>query len=305
MKFIPYRLEGTDPLDHLAIEEVMVGAWKGPDAALLFYINTSCVVIGRNQNPWREINAACRFPVFRRASGGGTVYHDLGNLNWAIIAPRQLHSQEIELAKIAAAISSLGVDVVAGQRGGIFGAPRTRLEAKKISGTARRFGSRNVLHHGTLLVNADLDALRGSLDGIETFEDASIVSVPAHPSNLSEALPGLNPGTAIDGISSAMCGIDCQPFPDNLAFADTIARARTKFTSEEWIYGNTPKFSVYVSSGEKRAAIVVAGGIISAVEIHSTISNGDFSEFSIDLEKYIGVRFSFETYSRLRNSLLL
>ncbi len=101
-----YRVLADSPPDMISFEECLVRYWRGNDAILLFYVNPPSVIIGRNQNYWREVAPSCTIPVFRRASGGGAVYHDLGNLNWSMIVPRELHSKEEELCLMAKAIST-------------------------------------------------------------------------------------------------------------------------------------------------------------------------------------------------------
>ncbi|HWP68009.1 MAG TPA: biotin/lipoate A/B protein ligase family protein, partial [Rectinemataceae bacterium] len=183
MSIAAYELEGSSPLDHMAIENTLLEIYAGPPVLLLFYVNDPSVIIGRNQNPWRETAPSSALPLFRRISGGGAVYHDRGNLNWSFIVPRALHSQENELAAMAAAISAQGFEIGPGPRGGLYCGGASVRAGGKVSGTARRFGAKNVLHHGTLLVDSDMASLHASLGGIETCDDRSISSVPASPLN--------------------------------------------------------------------------------------------------------------------------
>ncbi|MEN6297852.1 MAG: hypothetical protein ABFC92_07890, partial [Rectinema sp.] len=100
-----YKVVADSPLDIISFEECLVSSWTGNTIILLFYVNPPSVIIGRNQNYWREVSPLCKVPVYRRSSGGGAVYHDTGNLNWALIVPRTIHSQNDELTFIAKAIS--------------------------------------------------------------------------------------------------------------------------------------------------------------------------------------------------------
>ncbi len=286
-----YKVVSDSPLDIISFEECLVNSWAGEEALLLFYVNAPTVIIGRNQNYWREVSPLCKVPVFRRVSGGGAVYHDEGNLNWALIVPRAIHSQDDELAAVASAIGTLGVYARPGARGGIFVSLGDGETQGKISGTARRFGTRNVLHHGTMLVSADIAALKASLGGIKVFEDSSIASVPGHPVNLSRFLSSLSVEELMLHLSRTLAG----SAPETIELADfwnkekTIARRvfknpedlerefdfcveceefeahRKQFGSKEWIIDRSPPFSVVVSNGRAKAVVRVQEGKIVQV----------------------------------------
>jgi lipoate-protein ligase A len=298
MKIRPYRLEGDSPLDHLAMESVLLDTFEGTDALLLFYINTACVIIGRNQNPWREMSSGTGLPLFRRVSGGGAVYHDRGNLNWSLILPRELHSQGSELAVVAAAISAQGFDVVPGERGGLYFGPSSPHAGEKVSGTARRFGARRVLHHGTLLVDADLSHLHASLHGIATFDDASLPSTPAHPANLSAIKPGISMDALMEGISLQIAGASTTPLPVSIASPSRLEAERLRLSSSEWTWAATPAFSVLLGPGGSRAAIRVERGSIAAF-IDEGGRQTAHSAWASRLSAYLGKPFSIPFYEEM------
>jgi Lipoate-protein ligase A len=76
------------------VESALIETWNRDAGLLLLYTNEACLVIGRNQNPWKEVNPRSRLPVYRRDSGGGAVYHDRGNLNWSLVVPRETHDRD-------------------------------------------------------------------------------------------------------------------------------------------------------------------------------------------------------------------
>lgn len=298
MNITSYKVAGFSPLEHLALENTLLETWSQKPGLLLLYVNSPSIIIGRNQNPWREISPDCTVPVFRRTSGGGTVYHDEGNLNWAFIIPRQLHSQELELQAIADALGRLGISAAPGNRGGIFLKNQTGQLEGKISGTARRFGSRNILHHGTLLISANLDRLRASLTSqLQTYDDASIVSVPAHPVNLADYIPGLDAETAAQSISRFLTG----QAPEEFMTSSLDDRAREMFESEkirlnapEWILGATPDFSFSISTVMNAAEFRVSAGKIAAITMRQADSNPYFHRIiESELYKFFGRQFSF------------
>lgn len=245
MKIAAYRLRGLSPLEHLTVENIFLETC-GAESVLLFYVNSPCVVIGRNQNPWREMAPGCALPFFRRDSGGGAVYHDEGNLNWALIVPRAAHSQQDELAAMAAAISAQGFDIVPGSRGGLYCGPGSAYAGLKVSGTARRFGSKAVLHHGTILVGADMARLRASLGGIETYDDISMPSVPASPVNLSDMKPAVDMEALAEGLSLYLTGAPCAPLPPAISGYRRFGEIQLRLSSEEWLYAATPSFSFLI-----------------------------------------------------------
>lgn len=281
MRIIPYLLDGLSPLDHMSIENVLLETWRRPEGLLLFYINGPSVIIGRNQNPWREAAPGTGLPLYRRASGGGAVYHDEGNLNWALIVPRLMHSQDAELAMVAAALSAQGVDAVPGPRGGLYCGPTSPHENKKLSGTARRFGTRNVLHHGTLLVHADMARLHASLGGIQTFNDRSLPSVPAAPLNLSSLDPSVQMEPLIEALSRQIAGVPPRPLPAGFADPLRMEKETTRLASDEWIYYATAPFSVLLEGGENAASARIEKGLVAAI----SGSGGDGS--------YLGRPFSY------------
>ncbi|SLM19012.1 putative Lipoate--protein ligase [uncultured spirochete] len=287
-----YKVVADSPLDIISFEECLVSSWTGNKIILLFYVNPPSVIIGRNQNYWREVSPSCKVPVYRRSSGGGAVYHDTGNLNWALIVPRAIHSQNDELTFIAKAISELGVYARPGDRGGIFVSMGDGETKGKISGTARRFGTRNVLHHGTLLVSADIQALKASLGGIQMFEDVSIASVPARPVNLTRFVPSLSVDEVMSQISGVLSDVELKTIdlegswdehssrddslfknpedlgegPDFCIEREDFDAFKCQFGSREWIIDRSPPFSVLVSSDMSRAVVRIEQGKIAEIQ---------------------------------------
>jgi len=145
-------LDGGAPGDqaaNLALEEALARSGV-PSPLLRIWQNESCVVIGRAQRAEREVNlatcAAGGVPVLRRASGGGTVYQDLGNLNISLAAPGPVPGLAVETAAlVAAVIAGLGLVPRAGERGVFVG-------AAKVSGLASHLTRDGTLAHATLLV---------------------------------------------------------------------------------------------------------------------------------------------------------
>ncbi len=270
MSFAAYRLGGTDPWQNLALEEAFLRSASIPAPLLLFYVNEPCLVVGRNQNPWAEVAADSGLPVLRRVSGGGTVYHDRGNLNWSLIVPRSGHDSGRELGAVSSALGSLGVAALPGERGGLFVADGP-FAGRKLSGTARRLEAARVLHHGTLLVASDLDRLTRSLGGMRLSWSRALASVPALPVNLTELLPGIGIDEVVVAFAASICGravVDAslEEVQSALGLGGSAGEARSRLKSWQWTWGASPPFSVRVCINGKEITLSVRDGIVSGVE---------------------------------------
>lgn len=158
-----------DPFLNLAIEDYIFSTMSVPSKSetncnrLLFYTNTPCVVIGKNQNPWKEVNVPLltdlRLPLVRRRSGGGTVVHDLGNVNYSFMTTRDSFDRFTFANLVKDAVNRLAStqkQVMVNDRGDII----TKHDAKKVSGSAYKISRDKSYHHGTMLLNLKLDVLR-------------------------------------------------------------------------------------------------------------------------------------------------
>jgi lipoate-protein ligase A len=185
MKII--RSSWSDPVRNCALEEQLLR--ERSDDVLLLYINSPAVVVGRHQAVAAEVDerfcAAHHIAVARRISGGGAVYHDEGNVNYAFIvncADNLLALDRDFTGPIVAALRSLGLDAVAGGRGEI------RCGDYKISGTASHVSRNRQLFHGTLLYNANLQWLERALKGNPALRGKAVASVPDRVANISSLL---------------------------------------------------------------------------------------------------------------------
>lgn len=304
MTAVSYEVEGDSPLEHLAIENLLLETWDEKYPLLLFYRNFPSVIIGRNQNPWREVSPASHLPLFRRLSGGGAVYHDDGNLNWAFIVPRDIHSQESELAVVASAVSDCGIAVRPGPRGGIYCDAATGHGGEKVSGTARRFTPKNVLHHGTLLVSSNLEALRESLGGIATSEDKSIPSTPATPVNLCDIKPNLTAERLIGELAFSTGGSYPRRFPRAMVDAARLGEEIRFLSSREWIFGATPAFSVSVYGKSVAVTVRINDGLVAGIAVSGAPGDPYLGpRIENELSGFLGKPFSHSLPGEMANSL--
>jgi lipoate-protein ligase A len=174
----------TDPGKNFALERELLSGRDGD--FVLLYVNDPCVVVGANQAPEAEADLEwCRsrdIPVLKRISGGGAVWHDHGNINWAIIstADKEAPLDDRPLEPMIAALRALGIETRCGPRGELT------AEGKKISGTAACVKQGRKLFHGTLLWDADLEAMARALKGDPGKRGRKVASLPAAVANLKE-----------------------------------------------------------------------------------------------------------------------
>ena len=188
MKFL--RLNTTDPYYNLAVEEYLFR--HATEDVFMLWQNEPCVVIGKNQNAYAEINmdVARRdgIAVVRRITGGGAVYHDDGNVNYTFIAASGNASLDFSrfCAPIIDALCEVGVTAALSGRNDLT------VDGKKISGNAQHSANGKTLHHGTLLFDSDLEKLSSVLHvDEEKLRAKSIRSVRSRVINLKTLLPQL------------------------------------------------------------------------------------------------------------------
>lgn len=210
------------------------------------------VVIGRAQNPWKECNTRRmeedHVRLARRSSGGGAVFHDLGNTCFTFMAGKPEYDKTVSTAIVLAALNSLGVTADASGRNDLV--VKTDSGDRKVSGSAYRETMDRGFHHGTLLLNADLSRLANYLNPDQKkLQAKGITSVRGRVANLVELLPGITHQQVCEAIQEAFFShygerVDAEVIsPDNTPdlpnFADTFARQ----SSWEWNFGQAPAFS--------------------------------------------------------------
>ncbi|MCL1818245.1 MAG: lipoate--protein ligase family protein [Spirochaetaceae bacterium] len=256
----------ADPAWSLAAEEYLLDEPAAADSlpVFLLYENRESLIIGKNQNPWKEIDPEVlrlgSAPFCRRISGGGTVWHGPGNLNFSFIQNRGDFSKEGNLDFVRRALARLGVFAQRTERGDIV------CGGKKVSGNALAFRRGRVLHHGTLLVDAPLERLRGCLPAFPpAIETRAVASFPLPVANLKDFAPGVTAARAAEALlEEARASFGTVEIPENPealfppAKLEALAR---RHGDPDWLYGATPVFT-YSAKGEE---LTVQGGVITRV----------------------------------------
>ena len=261
----------TDPHDNLALEEHLLRTLGADCCTLYLWQNRNTVVIGSNQNAWRE----CRTELLeaeggtlaRRLSGGGAVFHDLGNLNFTFFAPKADYDQTRQFRVIAQACRTLGVPAELSGRNDLLAAGR------KFSGNAFFHSPTASYHHGTLLVEADMEKLSRYLrPSAAKLRAKGVESVRSRVVNLRE----LKPELTIDALKAALAAAfeaeygmpaareQAEPAPDAL---------REKYHGWAWNYGRKLPFDFSCEDrfpwGEVQLELAVEGGTVARASVYT------------------------------------
>ncbi|RLV96620.1 putative lipoate-protein ligase A [Spathaspora sp. JA1] len=248
----------TDPYLNLALEQHIYNQMPKPDEVtintnrVLFYVNSPCVVIGKNQNPWKEVNLPLLnllgIPLLRRYSGGGTVVHDFGNVNFSFMTTKEKFDRLKFSNTVVEAINSipgLTKNVMVNDRGDII----TTEGGFKVSGSAYKLSRGKSYHHGTMLLNSNLKVLSKLLSRDESklgiVEALNVInSVKSKVTNLSiesrdfieGVIKQVNQEYKLDPIQVVDITTDTE-------LPGEIHDIANELRSWQWKFGKTPQFT--------------------------------------------------------------
>ncbi|MBF0314533.1 MAG: hypothetical protein HQK50_10890 [Oligoflexia bacterium] len=246
----------NDPYQNLALEQRLFKDFDAKrELVFMVWINSPCVVIGRFQNPLLECNLLemrrHAIPLVRRCTGGGTVFHDLGNLNFSFLSPKDGHNKGEFLDFVVDYLNQLSGGLVT-----VYRSSRDDLMVDncKCSGSAFRMVRDKVIHHGTLLISANLELLRSSLKVPREWESVIVAkgvrSVRAPVINLQEVMPKeMAIQTIADGMGVYIGERLAKRFAGEWEYMNrdeigSLGEDENLYRSRAWIYDETPKFTV-------------------------------------------------------------
>lgn len=264
----------TDPSWNLAAEEYLLKT--SDEDCFMLWRNHNCVIVGRNQNANAEIDSvvvdALNIPVLRRLSGGGAVYHDLGNVNFTRIdasgAHRYLDFQHYS-RPILDFLNTSGVPAV------FTGRSDLSLAGCKISGSAQHQYRGKLLHHGTLLFDADLDRLAQVLGGESCrYRDKAVQSIRKQVVNVR---PYFDQSLSVDELMTKLLAFVQKLTNGRQVVFSPVDRqaieilAEEKYHRWEWNFGHSPAYhfakTVRTSAGTLAVDLQVEKGLVQSISI--------------------------------------
>ncbi|KOG98559.1 putative lipoate--protein ligase [Saccharomyces eubayanus] len=285
----------TNPYYNLALENYMFTntpkTKKGFDSCrLLFYINNKCAVIGKNQNLWQEVDLAQlkskNFELLRRFSGGGTVLHDLGNVNYSFLTSRDKFDTKFFNKKVIGWLNSSDPELKLelNDRGDIV------QNGFKVSGSAYKIAGGKAYHHATMLLNANLEQFSGLLEpsfpSNMEWESSGVQSVKSKIKNVGTISPGQFIGLVSERFQKSFKvdkNIPIYACDESTTINDEIKDAMKSLQSDNWKYFSGPKFSIKLK--DKNLKIQVVKGMVYECNRKKLIGL-EFNDFLENIDSY-------------------
>lgn len=267
----------TDPYFNIAAEEYVLKHFH--EDCFMLWRNEPCIIVGKHQNTLAEININYvkekQIKIVRRLSGGGAVFHDLGNLNFTFVANAESGSNMVDFHKFTAPI--LDVLKTLNIHAEFSGRNDLVIDGRKFSGNAEHVFGQRVLHHGTLLFSSVMSDLVNALNvDPSKFTDKAVKSVRSRVTNISEHL--LSPLTVLEFRDLIMKHIidsttDAQVYTFTKDDINNISElCAEKYSSPEWNFGSSPAYTfrkkLKTAGGHIEVALVVENGIIKQARFY-------------------------------------
>lgn len=259
---------GTDPYRNLAIEKHLMDTLPEDTAILYLWQNSHTVVVGRNQNPWYECHVneflESGGRIARRLSGGGAVYHDMGNLNFTFVMPKTEFDVPRQLSVVRLALAAFELEAYHSGRNDLL------IGERKFSGNAFYKAGHSAYHHGTLLVDCDMDTMAAYLTVNRSKMQAhGVHSVASRVVNLAS----LSPDITVDSLERELFRAFSGVYRHRPAVLDemmldqpTLDALARQFSDPDWIYPEALPYTFTVEErfpwGGVTVKLLVEGGVI-------------------------------------------
>lgn len=266
---------GVNPHKNLAMEEYLFSRCEEDEAILYLWQNENTIVIGKNQNAWKECQIS-RIEedgavIARRISGGGAVFHDLGNLNFTFLVIKENYNLKKQLEVILKAVQKLGIHAEASGRNDIL------VDGQKFSGNAFHEHKGRCYHHGTIMVNVKLGELNKYLNvSKKKLESKGINSVRSRVTNLIDYNPELTIGQlkkALKETFEEVYGHKSRIIKEDELDEKAVQELYEKYSSWDWVYGSKFEFQYEVSErfgwGQVDIQFQVDSGMITDAAVYS------------------------------------
>lgn len=278
-----YRSDGFDPYRNLAVEEHLLETVEEDTCILYLWRNENTVVIGRNQNAWKE----CRTSLLeaegghlaRRLSGGGAVFHDLGNLNFTFLMNEADYDLDRQLTVIQAACRALGLDAERSGRNDVL------VDGRKFSGNAFYHSRGKAYHHGTILIRVDADKLARYLSPSRAkLQAKGVDSVRSRVVNLSTLVPELTCERMEREMIAAferVYGATAQRIAPASLDWERIEALQLRNAGNDWLYG--PRLPLSFECEERfgwggvQLQLQVESGIVVRAKVYSDAMDWDLA----------------------------
>lgn len=246
MRYVTYM--GTDAYTNIATDTWLLNNLNTKEPVFALWQNNNAIIVGQNQNTFGEVNQDFvdehQIEVVRRVTGGGAVYHDLGNLNFTLFVPIE-SAANVDFKKfsepVLRALHTLGIDAEASGRNDLL------VNGKKISGVAQRYAKGYLMHHGTLLFDSNVDTMVRSLNvADEKFISKAAKSVRSRVGMIKDVAPkGLTLQDFWDAVQYELTdhGKDQEIVLTPQQKQEIIQLTADKFSTWDWNYGRSPEFN--------------------------------------------------------------
>lgn len=286
----------TDPHFNLAMEQYVFDSFDRSEQYFMLWQNHNAIIIGKNQNTIEEINQAYvkehDISVVRRLSGGGAVYHDLGNLNYTLIMDRKDNDKldfQLFTEPVAKVLNDMGIAAEVNGRNDIT------IDGKKFSGNAQYVKGGRIMHHGTIMYDSDLSVVGSALKvSRDKIESKGVKSVASRVTNIKEHME--NPISIEEFKKKFVEGFlkhtEVTRYSLSEEDIEKINRIKEeRYDKWEWNYGDSPRCNIlkerrFENCGKIELYIVLNKGRITEISSRGDyFGSGDFCDLK---EKLVG-----------------